>query len=196
MTPAETEALKDLCARLKALAGDARHGLPHEVFLLVSQLTPMVNVDLLLRNDAGQSLLTWRADEFYGPGWHIPGGIVRFKESFADRIQEVARIELGCSVSFNPTPIAMNEVTAAHRDVRGHFVSLLFECRLSSPLAEALKFSAGMPKNGQWQWHDHCPDNLIRVHEMYRPHIGHGATSPCPAEVPPKQPKHPERAPS
>ena len=165
------EELKVLSLRLRELSGNPCQGLPHEVFKLVSQLTPMVNVDLLVRNELGQTLLTWRADEYYGPGWHIPGGIVRFKESFAERIAEVAAAELGCSVDFEPQPLAINEVTNQQRDVRGHFISLLYACRPLNAPAEALKFSCGMPKNGQWRWHDRCPDDLIRVHEMYREQI-------------------------
>ena len=55
---------------------DAKVGLVDSVFYMVSRLTPMVNVDLLIKNDANQILLTWRADRYYGPGWHIPGGIM------------------------------------------------------------------------------------------------------------------------
>jgi len=71
---------------IKAGIGDPRQGLPEELFLFVSELTPMINVDLLIKNDRNETLLTWRADNFYGPGWHIPGGIIRFKESASSRI--------------------------------------------------------------------------------------------------------------
>lgn len=161
-----------LAESLLKLVGDARSGLPDAVFRLVSQLTPLINVDLLIANDQGQTLLTWRDDEFYGPGWHVPGGIIRFKEAIASRIAAVARAELGCNVSFLPEPLSIREVMAPHRNVRGHFISLLYACTLSNPPAPELKFSGEMPKNGQWQWHDRCPDNLIAVHNMYRPHIG------------------------
>ena len=90
-----SELIKQLVDQLKLLVGDARHGLPQDVFLLISELTPLVNVDLLIHNSAGQTLLTWRADELYGPGWHIPGGIIRFKEKARDRISKVADEELG-----------------------------------------------------------------------------------------------------
>lgn len=165
------EELQLLCERLHGLAGNARDGLPAPVFRLVSSLTPLVNVDLLIRNAAGHTLLTWRADQFYGPGWHIPGGIVRFKESTAARIALVAAGELGCAVSADPAPLALREITNPQRDVRGHFISLLFACRLDGTPDPALKFGGGEPKNGEWMWHDHCPDNLIPVHRAYRPWI-------------------------
>ena len=55
-------------------------GLSEETFLLISQLTPMVNVELLIQDKNKGTLLTWRHDKFYGPAWHLPGGIIRFKE--------------------------------------------------------------------------------------------------------------------
>ena len=68
---------------------NAKDGLPTDVFYFVSQLTPLINVDLLVKNKSGQVLLTWRDDRFYGPAWHIPGGIIRFKEKIEDRIEKV-----------------------------------------------------------------------------------------------------------
>lgn len=138
----------------------------------------MINVDLLIRNEQGQTLLTWRADEFYGPGWHVPGGIIRFKESTAQRIAAVAASELGCSVESAPAPLLMREITNPHRDIRGHFISLLFACTLTSAPETTLKFGTGMPKNGQWMWHDRSPQDLIRVHEAYRPWIDNKREAP------------------
>jgi colanic acid biosynthesis protein WcaH len=171
----KNDEIKRLTVRLHELAGNARQGLPHEIFLTLSSLTPMINVDLLLRNSQGQTLLTWRDDQFYGPGWHIPGGIIRFKERIADRIAAVAASELGCTVNFSEAPLLLLERTAPDRDVRGHFISLLYNCSLSTPPDSALKFSTGLPKNGQWMWHDRCPENLIKVHEAYRPWIDFSA---------------------
>jgi colanic acid biosynthesis protein WcaH len=163
--------LGDLTAKLKDSIGNPREGLPKEAFLLVSQLTPLINVDLLVRNDQGETLLTWREDEYYGPGWHVPGGIVRFKERFAARIQAVAKDELGAQVQADNTPLVMNEVMAAHRDVRGHFISLLYRCQLLGAPAKHLEYAHGAPNNGEWKWHKGCPDNLLPAHEMYRKYI-------------------------
>lgn len=176
---AKDDEIHTLAKRLNELVGNAREGLPLEIFHLLSSLTPMINVDLLIRNNHGQTLLTWRADEFYGPGWHVPGGIIRFKESAAQRIAAVAASELGCTVASAPTPLLMREITNPHRDVRGHFISLLFACTLTSSPETNLKFCAGMPKHGQWTWHDHCPQNLIQVHEAYRPWIDDNASHPA-----------------
>lgn len=154
-----------------ALLESPRNGLPLNVFHFVSQLTPLINVDLLVRNAAGETLLTWRHDEFYGPGWHIPGGIIRFKEYAADRIAKVADIELGANVDFDPTPLTMLEKVAPHRDIRGHFISLLYRCTLTSPLRADWAFNPDNPVNGHWAWFKTPPTDLIPVHHDYAPFI-------------------------
>lgn len=155
-----------------AAVGNARAGLSNQVFLFVSQLVPMVNVDLLIKNTQGQILLTWREDEFYGPGWHVPGGIIRFKELAATRIQKTAQAELGVSVLVEPNPVCVKEVMATNRDVRGHFVSMLYHCTLVGELNLAQTYQQNEPnQNGHWQWHDGCPENIIPQHEMYREYM-------------------------
>src|ERR1700756_3053304 len=96
----ERSELSRLVAELEALVPFPQEGLPEPVFLLVSRLTPLVSVDLLIKDELGRTLLTWRDDESYGPGWHVPGGIVRYQENAAHRIHEVARMELGARVEF------------------------------------------------------------------------------------------------
>lgn len=149
----------------------AKDGLPIEVFYFVSQLTPLVNVDLLVKNKKGQVLLTWREDQFYGPAWHIPGGIIRFKEKIEDRIEKVAQLELGATVQFSPEPIHIRGLVNNERNIRGHFISLLYLCRLDSALPKNQEFIGGIPINGQWAWHDKSPDNLLKVHEPFRVYI-------------------------
>jgi ADP-ribose pyrophosphatase YjhB (NUDIX family) len=162
-------ALSDHFSAILQAVGDAKHGLTKPIFLFVSQLVPMVNVDLLIKNAQGQTLLTWREDEFYGPGWHVPGGIIRFKELAETRIQKVAQLELGVHVVAEKTPICVKEVMAKNRDVRGHFISMLYRCELVSALNLAQAYKEYQPQqNGHWQWHDGCPENIIPQHEMYR----------------------------
>ena len=164
----------DLSALLESARvqiADPRAGLPLEAFYFVSELTPLINVDLLIRNKAGQTLLTWRADEFYGPAWHVPGGIIRFKEKIEDRIRKVAHSELGCEVQFSPQPIQVLELMHPSRNVRGHFISLLYLCELSSEPAADKKFKVGQAKPGAWAWHTGAPPDLLNVQEPLRKFI-------------------------
>jgi len=157
--------LETAIGAIDAKVTDARSGLPEPLFYLVSRLTPMVNVDLMIRDDHDRVLLTWRADPFYGPGWHIPGGIIRFKERWEDRITAVARHELGAEVTFAADPIDVKQPINPTRANRGHFISLLFDCRLAAPPDPARRAVSQPPENGQWAWHEGCPADLIPVHQ-------------------------------
>ena len=160
--------VKEILSRI----GDPKKGLPEDLFLFVSQLTPMVNVELLIKDPKKGTLLTWRHDEFYGPDWHLPGGIIRFKEHAKTRVEKVAKKELGATVSFLDKPIEINEIMNQDRDIRGHFLSLLYVCELTSSLKNENKFDKNYPKNGDWCWFKDCPENLIYQHEVYRDKIG------------------------
>jgi ADP-ribose pyrophosphatase YjhB (NUDIX family) len=132
-------------------------------------MIPMVNVDLLIKDETGRTLLSWRDDQYAGTGWHIPGGIVRFKENLEERLLKVAETEIGAPVEFEAVPIAINQLFCDF-DTRGHFISILYRCFLSN------KF---VPKNtglsnkdpGYLKWHNSCPANLIKMHEIYRKYI-------------------------
>ncbi|MFA7317967.1 MAG: NUDIX hydrolase [Sulfuricella sp.] len=168
--------LSNLLRELQAVTGNPTKGLPEELFLYASQITPLVNVDLLIKDEVNGVLLTWRDDGYYGVGWHVPGGIIGYKETFSDRIHTVARQELGARVVHDHDPIAINQVIHPTKTIRGHFISLLFACRLISPPAKTLAV-LDQPQRGQFQWHKTCPDNLISVHNMYRPYLSFEAQS-------------------
>jgi colanic acid biosynthesis protein WcaH len=162
--------IQETVAALEALIADPRGGLPEEIFLFTSRITPMINVDLLIKNESNHTLLTWRDDGYSPPGWHIPGGVIRFKETAAGRIKAVARAELGAEVTFRPEPLAIKEIIHPARATRGHFISMLFRCTMSSPPDESLRCS-GIPRQDQWMWHDGCPRDILDVHAMYREFI-------------------------
>jgi colanic acid biosynthesis protein WcaH len=145
-------------------------GLPEELFVYISRTIPLVNVDLLIKDENGRTLLSWRDDQYAGKGWHIPGGIVRFKETLESRVKKVAEIEIGANISFDPIPIALNQLIHPERNVRSHFIAILYNCFLSNTF---------IPKNeglsdgdaGYLKWHEFCPDNLIEVHQIYRKYM-------------------------
>jgi len=159
---------KQAFATLDAWVGNPAGGLPEEFFLFISKFTPLINVDLVIQDDRRRTLLTWRRDETYGAGWHIPGVIVRYKETTEARIQATALAELGAEVEFDPQPLAIEQHREPERRERGHFISLVYRCRLAGPPDEALRYIQGEPERGQWAWHEHCPANLLPVQVGYR----------------------------
>jgi len=145
-------------------------GLPEELFFYISRTTPLVNVDLLIKDENKRTLLSWRDDKYCGKGWHLPGGIVRFKETLETRVKKVAETEIGVDMDFNTTPIALNQVIIPEHNIRGHFISILYKCFLHGTFIPENKGLS--PEDvGYLMWHDFCPDNLVKVHEMYRKYV-------------------------
>lgn len=159
--------LSELLDNVRSYVGKAEDGLPEELFLFATEITPMVNVDLLIKDKEGRILLSWRDDKFYETGWHVPGGIVRLKESFEDRIKKVAKNEIGCdSIEFYSRPIDIVSIVCPEMKQRGHFITFIYECRLPKGFEvhnEMMEREAGYLK-----WFDACPDNILKVHEFYK----------------------------
>ncbi|MGC9197168.1 MAG: NUDIX domain-containing protein [Syntrophobacteraceae bacterium] len=163
-------------ATLMKAVPDPSGGLPDNVFYYISRTTPLVNVDLLIQDEKGRTLLAWRDDRYAGTGWHIPGGILRFRETFEERIGKVAESEIGAFVQFEPAPIAFHQSIHRERDIRGHFISLLYKGFLPFSF-EPLNKGRAPQDAGYLLWHDRCPVNLLQVQEMYRKFIdNHGGT--------------------
>ena len=145
-------------------------GLPESVFLYISRTAPLVNVDLLIKDENGRTLLSWRNDRYAGTGWHVPGGIVRFKERLETRVGKVAETEIGTPVQFDSTPIALHQIIHEEHEIRGHFISLLYKCFLPGafqPRNEGLSLEDA----GYLVWHHRCPENLLKVQDVYRKYI-------------------------
>ncbi len=167
MSPVMLTDLRSAIAILESAVGDPHHGLPEEIFLLVSRIAPLVNVDLLIQDEARHTLLTWRDDEFFGTGWHVPGSVIRYKELAADRIRACAREELGAEVAFESVPLLMSEHVAAQSS-RGHAISLLYRCSLLTPPDERRRARLTPPSAGEWCWHAGCPQDLLSAQAPYR----------------------------
>lgn len=149
--------MADSLQEILAAVGNPHDGLPDDVFAFVASVVPMVNVDLLIRDIHGRILLAWREDKFSGGVWHIPGGIVRFKETLMHRAEQVAMLEIGQQVHINSVPIAINEIISDHQE-RGHFISFLYECILTRELDISEKT---VWEPGDLKWFSYCPANFI-----------------------------------
>lgn len=158
--------LVSLINEVEGYIEDPTKGLPEEVFLFATQITPMVNVDLLIKNRKGQILLSWRDDEYCGTGWHIPGGIIRLKEKIEDRITKTGQKELGCILSYNPRPLAVNQLIEDQK-TRSHFISFLYECYVPDDFIIDNK-DLKPTDVGYMKWHDKYPEDMIAVHDIYR----------------------------
>lgn len=148
---------------LRAALLGAEKGLDDDVFTFVASVTPMVNVDLLVYDDVGRVLLSWR-DDGKNLGWHIPGGIIRFKETFEERIQKTAIKELGTKVEYKKDPVKISEIFMPYQR-RGHFISFLYECRLPQECEIVNKVNDR--EEGFLKWHDSMPEPLVEGQMCY-----------------------------
>lgn len=159
--------LKQLLKEVEAYIDDPTQGLPEELFLFATEITPMVNVDLLIRDRIGQILLAWRNDEYHGNGWHVPGGILRVKESFEDRLQKTAERELGCRVEFAPNPLDIVPIITPTLKRRCHFITFVYDCRLPDDFC----FDNGTLSRrdtGFLAWHKRFPEDMLACHAFYK----------------------------
>jgi len=162
--------LENLISKLDNLnAYNPEKGLPDSIFYFVGRNTPFVNVDLLIKRDDVGTLLTWRDDIYTGKGWHIPGGIIRFKEKWENRIQEVARTELHIKIDSFQGPINVSQILSDLTE-RSHFISLLFECNISDKCLISLKEQ--VKKNPhKINFFKIAPKNLLDFHRIYQDFI-------------------------
>jgi len=70
-----------------------------QVFIEVIRLTPLVSVDLIVRNPAGAVLVGLRANRPAQGCWFVPGGRICKDERIAEALQRVSQAELGISIA-------------------------------------------------------------------------------------------------
>ena len=150
---------------------DPTKGLPEDLFVFATSLIPCSNVDLFVTDPEGRLLLIWREDEFYGKGWHIPGGCLRMRETALKRIQETAKREIGSEVlvdlkrCITREAISTRESLLTDRLERSHNISLLFPCRLP----EGFRITnEGKEEHtaGYKKWFDAVPEQLLSAHRV------------------------------
>jgi len=160
--------LKTKLRKIEKTIHNPKIGLPDEIFYFVGRLTPYINVDLLIKCPIRGTLMTWRNDKYSGKGWHLPGGIIRFKEKINKRIKEVGKTELNITISKIKGPLAVNEIIINQKE-RSHFISLLYQCFLSK--SELKKLLLESQKNSKISFFKRKPYNLLKWHKIYKKYL-------------------------
>lgn len=163
-----TQELRKNIGVLNTYIDDPTEGLPEDIFLFATSITPMVNVDLLIRDEKGRILLSWRDDEIEGTGWHVPGGVIRLKESFEDRVRRTSQKEIGCVVDFKDTPLEIVPIIKKHAKIRCHFITFVYDCRLPYGFEIMESKQEGKRQAGELKWFDDFPSDMLIVHNFYR----------------------------
>ena len=162
---------KQLIKKLENKISNPKKGLPKDIFLFLSRISPLINVDLLIKEKKRGTILIWRKKgETYNAGWHVPGGIIRFRDSIKKRLNFVAKNELKSKIFDNYRMINIFEIKLNQKN-RSHFISILYKCKLRSMPPSNLRYKSGKPLPGQWKWHKFAPKDLIYPHEIYKNYI-------------------------
>lgn len=132
--------IKQLVPLLKKI-DNPHEGLPQPVFDALIKIVPFVACELAVVDGKGGVLLTWRNDKWWR-GWHFPGGLFRFRESFEERIEQVAWKELGVNI----TKFKFLFAKDCSQGKRGHVISMVFRCETAMKHRHG-KFFKKMPKN-------------------------------------------------
>lgn len=142
--------------------------LPEKEFLEMSSKLPLINVDLLIVNEFGEILLSWRDDEYCGTGWHIPGGIIRHGETIQTRLKLTAEREIGFVPDFDSTPCKITEIFL-NQGYRDHFISHLFKARCKKEDVNAVGVNE-KHNVGDLCWFDYYP-GLVYSQAEYEPYL-------------------------
>ena len=159
LTDEELQTLEHILAKLD---GGQAH-LPYPLFRFLTEIAATTNVDLIVRNQEGQTLLAWREDAA-GTGWHVPGSIVRHREEIADRLRACAEDEFATPLLNATGPIALIQIF----DDRGHSLSLVYRAALAGPPGKPLITGQDTPRGGDLRWFATPPADLYPSHRIYR----------------------------
>ncbi len=72
-----------------------------EIFTTIVQYTPLVSIDMVVRNKVGQVLLGKRTNRPAKGSWFVPGGRINKNEKMEDAFDRILIDELGESISFS-----------------------------------------------------------------------------------------------
>jgi colanic acid biosynthesis protein WcaH len=70
-------------------------------FKFIVKATPLVSIDLIIENPAGEILLGWRNNMPAKQYWFVPGGRILKDEHFADAFRRVMNAETGMNVELS-----------------------------------------------------------------------------------------------
>jgi colanic acid biosynthesis protein WcaH len=109
-------------------------------FLRIVDATPLVSIDLIIRNEYGQALLGKRLNRPARDSWFVPGGRIRKNETVPQALARISRRELGVTITdaklIGVFDHLYNDNFLAAPGVSTHYVVLGFAAQL--PAAAAL----------------------------------------------------------
>lgn len=178
----------------KFLANDAAAGLLHwSMFQQAVSALPLVSVDWVLTNLAGELLVGQRLNAPARSTWFTPGGRIRKGEALAQALSRVAQDELGATPELAITLMQRGQLMgawdhfysdAAFSDaVSTHYVNLPHWATLTTEEVNALRLPLG-EQHGEWKWMP-LAEAAHTVHPWVQPYVDWVRTRVRTKEPPP-----------
>lgn len=113
--------------------------LEEQTFKTVVENTPLVSIDLIIRNSNGQILLGKRKNRPAKGLWFVPGGRIRKNESFCSAFLRLTKTELGSYIELSQSNFLgyyehFYDDNFSSVDFSTHYVVLAFEAQLTLDL--------------------------------------------------------------
>ena len=128
--------------------------LPLDTFLEVVRHTPLISIDLVVRDAAGTILVGLRNNRPAQDCWFVPGGRICKDERIADAIRRIAEEELGTVVTLDDaTPLGVFEPlypdNAGGQEGFGtHYIVLAYSVSVE---VSALKLDRAQHREYRWR---------------------------------------------
>lgn len=136
---------------------DGTGTLSYDLFLFFCRFKPNLCIEIIIQDPDKGTLLTWREDEVFGSGWHIPGGVIRYKETLEDRLKATAESELNANL-LTYEYVETRELILDSVKERQHEVVMIYRCTIDSDTALDSK---------KMKWFKEMPVDIIEVHKGY-----------------------------
>lgn len=85
----------DIGLARRAGSSDEKPVLTDDQFLRIVEATPLVSIDLIIRNPRGEVLLGRRLNRPAKDSWFVPGGRIRKNERVREALRRISQRELG-----------------------------------------------------------------------------------------------------
>lgn len=126
--------------------------LPYKVFVESFRHVPRVAVNLLIKSEKREFVLTKRAIPPEKGSWHLPGSFLLKGEKIKDCAKRVGKEELGLNIDANKLQL-LGIFDDTDKDIRGHIVDIIYGYEVEKDAAfklgrdtKEIKFFSKIPK--------------------------------------------------
>ncbi|MCK4304738.1 MAG: GDP-mannose mannosyl hydrolase [Candidatus Eisenbacteria sp.] len=140
--------------------------LDHPALIQVVKNTPLVAIDLVIRNARDEVLLGLRTNEPAKGFWFVPGGRICKNERIHDAFERIANDELGTRLSIEDARFLgvfehlYKENFADEPDIGTHYVVLAYEVKPDRLLQE-------LPRSQHSQYRWQAANALLRADDVH-----------------------------